>query len=233
MKMKKLACLAAAAVMTFSALSASAFDVPKPNNTLEAYSYTKEFYADGYYYEALAELMMVDVNDYYYEAEKQEEWVAKVNAKIAELEAARLDAEAKAKYNADRAAMKALFAKVTKLNSELKFDEALAVLDTAKDYTVAEYKYMLWWKQALESNKANPKYSPAAAVIVKTKADATWVVKKAGWELNSKDEGYFAVKSNTPGYAYDVYIYTKLPGGGNADIAAFNVAANGTVVKVK
>lgn len=235
MKIKKLACLAAAAVMAFSAVSASALSVPTPKNNEEAYSFTKQFYNDGYYYEALDELKMVDVDDIYYEPTKQAEWMEKVVTKINEWEAKQRAIADKKAYAADRAAMKQLFADVTKLNKELKFEDALNLLYTAQNYTVAEYEYILWWEDALISNMNNPKYQTTAGnpVIVKTKADAIWVVQKNGGVVNSNDEGYYAAKSGVSGYAYDVYVYTKLPGGGRADVAAFCVAADGSLIRVK
>ena len=144
MKLKKFGCAVAAVVMSISAVSVSAaINVPTPKDNADAYRLAETFYRDGYYYEARAELQMINTNEFYYDANKQAAWMDKVNYKI------------------NRLAIKNIIAEAKKLNSELKFADGLAALEKANSYDITEDEYylLIWWQNALTKNLNSPKYN--------------------------------------------------------------------------
>lgn len=206
MKLKKIASIAIAAAMSLSAISAGAVNVPTPADNAEAYALAEEFYHDGYYYEARAELLKVDENEWYYDANKQAAWLDQVNYKI------------------NRLVIQEILSDVKKLNSEHKFYEGLVRLQDANacDITANEYYSLAWWEAALAKNLIDPKYAPAS-----TGLKAIGIVKE-NYKINSDYEWYSPVKVED---GYHVYIKTRTPSGAIKNVAAFRVALDGTCTR--
>ncbi len=209
MKLNKITCLAAAAIMSISAVSASAATLPYTANNNEAFTLCESLYYDGLYYEAREALGKVDPNGAYYDANKVEAWKGKINYAIARWE------------------IKSLLKNVQKLHDAGLYYEAQAVINTLNargDLTQDDFYSILWWEDvvadkiaALENKKK---------VVVCTEASAINRVKASGYALASNYEWFSPVKVAN---GYHVYVKTQLPGGGSKDVAAFRVYTDGTV----
>ncbi len=199
--------LAAAAVLSLSAVSASAAALPVPADNNEAFAMAESFYYDGLYYEALGELNMVDPSKPYYDANKVAAWSAKINYEITRMEIAEhLDA-AKWYYEAG--------------NYTAAYNEVLAA--QSLNFNQSEYYSIRYWEETIINKVAELAYD----ALIDTECEAVIAVS-AQFPLMSEYEWYVPVKVDN---GYDVYIQTQLPGGGKADVACINVTTDGVLTR--
>ena len=205
----KIVSLTAAAIMAVSAVGVSAANVPVPQDNNEAFWLAENFYYDGLYYEAKAELAKVTNNAPGYDQAKAEAWAAKIDSAISAAE------------------KKALFAKVQSFNDQgLYYDAkaALDELDARGDITLDDYYSIRWWEGVLVQKLAA--LGAKDVSVVNSAQAAINRVKATGFELSSDYEWFMPVKVDT---GYHVYVQTQLPGGGSKDVAAFRVSTAGDV----
>lgn len=197
---KKLGCLAIAALLSASTISAFAaeLNVPVPADNLQAYDIAENLVKKGLYYEAYRELEYCNPNADYYDAAKIQAWKGQINQKIIRYE---LDCE----LNAIKAAYKA--------NDPKAMNDAIYVFDQDKRKYEKDYYALRDWKNKLEILMAKD--------VVKTANASINAVKSYGYTLRTNDERYMPVNVNP--FEYHVYIQTKTPTGAYKDVAAFVV----------
>lgn len=205
----KIVSLAAAAIMAVSAVGASAATLPAPKNNNDAFWLAENFYYDGLYYEAKAELSKVINNNPGYDQAKADAWTAKIDGAISKME------------------KKALLDKVQSYNDKGLYYEAMAALnelDSRSDITLDDYYSIRWWEGVLVKKLAA--LGDANVSVVNSAQAAINRVKATGFALTSDYEWFTTVKVDT---GYHVYVQTQLPGGGSKDVAAFRVSTAGDV----
>lgn len=208
---KKVISLSAAAIMALSAVGASAASLPIPKDNNEAFTLAESFYYDGLYYEAQGELGFVDPTAPYYDGNKRDAWAEKIAYKISRMEIATLLGQVESLYQCG------LYYEAA---------EKIDVLNARTDTTQSDYYSIRWWEETVAKKIAELEHK--ACVVVRTGAAAINRVKAEGYTLTSDYEWYTPVKAEG---RWDVYVQTQLPGGGSKDVAAFNVYADGTVVR--
>lgn len=208
---KKVIALSAAAVMALSAVGASAASLPIPKDNNEAFKLAESFYYDGLYYEAMGELGFVNPNAPYYDGNKQAAWAEKIANQISRMEIATLLDQVRDFY------MSGLYYEAA---------DKLDVLNARTDTTQSDYYSIRWWEETVAKKIAELESKPV--VVVRSGAAAINRVKAEGYTLASEYEWFTPVKADG---RWDVYVQTQLPGGGSKNVAAFNVYADGTVVR--
>ena len=208
----KIVSLTAAAIMAVSAVGVSAANIPVPQNNNDAFWLAENFYYDGLYYEAKAELAKVTNNNPGYDQAKADAWTAKIDSAISTME------------------KKALLAEVQSYNDQGLYYEAWAALeklDARDDITLDDYYSIRWWEGVLVKKLAA--LGATDVTVVNSGQAAINRVKATGFDLSSDYEWFTTVKVDT---GYHVYVQTQLPGGGSKDVAAFQVSVDGNVVRV-